>query len=55
MLGGDFFAESATGGLRDDLARDLDRERQVAEQAERVCQLDAGGAARRDDELDHRL
>lgn len=37
---GDFFAEAAQGGLRDDLGRDLDRERQVADQAERVRQLE---------------
>ena len=31
---GDFFAEAAQGGLRDDLTRDLDRERQVKQQGE---------------------
>lgn len=56
---GDFFAEAAQGGLRDDLSRDLDRERQVAEQAERVRQLDLvkerEAHAIRDDGLDHGL
>lgn len=33
---GEFFAEAAGGGLRDDLSRDLDRERQVAEQTGRI-------------------
>ena len=56
---GDFFAEAAQGGLRDDLSRDLDRERQAREQAERVRQLELvkerEAHARRDDELDHGL
>ena len=56
---GDFFAEAAQGGLRDDLSRDLDRDRQVAEQAERARQLELvkerEAHARRDDELDHGL
>ena len=56
---GDFFAEAAGGGLRDDLSRDLDRERQALEEAERVRQLELvkerEAHARRDDELDHGL
>ena len=56
---GEFFAEAAEGGLRDDLSRDLDRDRQVAEQAERARQLELvkerEAHARRDDELDHGL
>ena len=56
---GEFFAEAATGGLRDDLARDLERERQAADQAERVRQRELvkeqEAHARRDDELDHGL
>ena len=56
---GDFFAEAAQGGLRDDLARDLDRERQALEHAERIRQLELvkerEAHARRDDELDHGL
>jgi len=56
---GDFFAEAAQGGLRDDLSRDLDREREVAEQLERTRQLglvkEREAHARRDDELDHGL
>ena len=56
---GEFFAEAATGGLRDDLSRDLERERQVAAQAERVRQQELvkerEAHARRDDELDHGL
>lgn len=55
---GDFFAEAAQGGLRDDLSRDLEWERQVA-QVERVRQLELvkerEAHARRDDELDHGL
>lgn len=56
---GEFFAEAAQGGLRDDLSRDLDRERQVADQAERVRQQELvkerEAHARHDDELDHGL
>ena len=56
---GDFFAEAAGGGLRDDLSRDLDRERQALEEAERVRQLELvkerEAHARRDDELGHEL
>jgi hypothetical protein len=56
---GEFFAAAAAGGLRDDLSRDLDRDRQVAEQAERVRQLELvkerEAHARHDDELDHGL
>lgn len=56
---GDFFAEAAGGGLRDDLTRDLERERQVAAQAERTRQLELvkerEAHARRNDELDHGL
>ena len=56
---GEFFAEAAGGGLRDDLSRDLERERQVAEQVERVRQLELvkerEANTRRDDELDHGL
>ena len=56
---GEFFAEAAGGGLRDDLSRDLDRDRQVAEQAERVRQQELvkerEAHAVRDDELDHGL
>ena len=56
---GEFFAEAATGGLRDDLSRDLDRERQAAVQAERARQQELvkerEAHARRDDELDHGL
>lgn len=37
---GEFFAEAAPGGLCDDLSRDLDRERQAREQAERTRQLE---------------
>ncbi|WP_205961479.1 MobQ family relaxase, partial [Paracoccus endophyticus] len=55
----DFFAEAAGGGLRDDLARDLDRERQVADQAERVRQLELvkerEAHMHRDAGLDHGL
>ena len=56
---GYFFAEAAQGGLRDDLGRDLERERQMAKQVERVRhhelvkEHEAHG--RRDDELDHGL
>ena len=56
---GEFFAEAAQGGLRDDLSRDLDRERQAAAQAERSRQQELvkerEAHARRDDELDHGL
>ena len=56
---GDFFAEAAQGGLRDDLSRDLERERQVAEQTERVRQQELvkerNAHARRDDDLGHEL
>ena len=57
---GEFFAEAAQGGLRDDLSRDLDRERQVAEQVERVRQLELvkeqeAAHALRDRGLDHGL
>lgn len=56
---GDFFAEAAQGGLRDDLGRDLERERQVREHAERARQhelvKEREAYARRDDELDHGL
>ena len=56
---GDFFAEAAGGGLRDDLSRDLDRERQAIERAERVRQQELvkerEAHTRRDDELDHGL
>ena len=56
---GYFFAEAAQGGLRDDLSRDLDRERQVADQAERVRQQELvkerEAHARRDDELGYEL
>ena len=56
---GDFFAEAAGGGLRDDLSRDLDRERHALEQAERTRQLELvkerEAHAHRDDELDHWL
>mgnify|MGYP007130457741 CR=1 FL=1 len=55
----EFFAEAAGGGLRDDLSRDLDRERQAAVQAERTRQQELvkerEAHARRDDELDHGL
>ena len=54
----EFFAEAAGGGLRDDLSRDLEWERQVA-QVERVRQLELvkerEAHARRDDEVDHGL
>ena len=56
---GDFFAEAAQGGLRDDLSRDLDRERQAAAQLERTRQQEVvkerEAHARRDDELGHEL
>ena len=54
---GNFFAEAAQGGLRDDLSRDLERERQALEQAERTRELvkEREAHARRDDELDHGL
>lgn len=56
---GDFFAEAAQGGLRDDLGRDLERERQMAKQVERVRQHELvkehEAHGRRDDELDHGL
>ncbi|WP_181180978.1 MobQ family relaxase [Paracoccus sp. FO-3] len=56
---GEFFAEAAQGGLRDDLSRDLERERQVVEQAERTRQRDLvkerEAHAIRDDGLDHGL
>ena len=56
---GDFFAEASTGGLRDELSRDLERERQVAEQAERIRQLELvkerEAHAIRDDGLDYGL
>lgn len=56
---GDFFAEVAEGGLRDDLGRDLDRERQGAVQAERTRQRELvkerEAHVRRDEGLDHWL
>ena len=56
---GEFFAEAAQGGLRDDLSRDLERERQALDQTERARQLEPvkerEAHARRDDELDHGL
>ena len=56
---GEFFAEAAGGGLRDDLSRDLDRERQALDQTERVRQQEVVKErethARRDNELDHGL
>lgn len=56
---GDFFAEAATGGLRDDLSRDLDRDRHALEHAERARQrelvTEREAYAIRDDELDHGL
>ena len=57
---GEFFAEAAGGGLCDDLSRDLERERQVAEQVERVRQLELvkeqeAAHALRDRGLDHGL
>ena len=56
---GYFFAEAAQGGLRDDLGRDLERERQAREQVERIRQQELvkerEAHARRDDELDHGL
>ena len=56
---GDFFAEAAQGGLRDDLSCDLERERQVAKEVERVRQQELvkerEAHEHRDDELDHGL
>ena len=56
---GEFFAEAAGGGLRDDLSRDLERDRHALDQAERTRQLELvkerEAHARRDDELDHGL
>lgn len=56
---GDFFAEAAGGGLRDELSRDLDRERHALEQAERIRQLELEhereAHAIRDRGLDHGL
>ena len=56
---GDFFAEAAQGGLRDDLSRDLERERHALEQAERTRQLELGheraAYAIRDRGLEHEL
>lgn len=51
--------EAAQGGLRDDLSRDLERERHALEQAERSRQLELvkerEAHTMRDDELDHGL
>ena len=56
---GDFFEAAAGGGLRDDLGRDLARERQVAAQAERTRQQELVKEREthelRDDGLDHGL